>query len=158
MIAVLLSLSAMAAPATDFSLRDLQNRSMTLSDYRGEVVMMSFWATWCVSCLAELNAVQALYATNAERGLVVLAISLDEARDRSRIRPVGVSHGWTFPILWDQGGKVATIYNPTRSVPYSVVIDQQGEIVLTVQGLSEGTVAEISDTIEGLLSTATPSP
>ena len=113
--------------------------------------LLIFWATWCHSCLGELDAVQQMYAALEEQGLTIMALSLDEARDRSKLKPVAASHGWTFPILWDQGGKISRMYNPTGGVPFSVVIDQQGEIILTRQGLSEGTVAELRAAVEGLL-------
>ena len=151
MTLLLLAASAFAAPAPDFSLRDLDNRRVTLSEHSDEAVLLIFWATWCHSCLGELDAVQEMYASLDDQGLSILALSLDEARDRSKLKPVALSHGWTFPILWDQGGKISRMYNPAGGVPFSVVIDQRGEIILTRQGLSEGTVGELRAAIEGLL-------
>jgi peroxiredoxin len=155
---VLSCLSALAAPAADFSLRDLSNQRVSLSEHRGEVVLLSFWATWCTSCLGEMDALGAMQAELNREDFTILAISLDEARDRSKIRPLSVSRGWHFPILWDQGGAVSSIYNPTKGVPYTVVIDAQGEIVLTRQGLTEGIIEEIRTTVTGLLSATAESP
>jgi cytochrome c biogenesis protein CcmG, thiol:disulfide interchange protein DsbE len=151
-------LSAMASPAANFSLRDLNNQQVSLSEHHDEVVLVTFWATWCTSCLGEMDALNTMHAELGREDFTILAISLDEARDRSKIRPLVVSRGWDFPILWDQGGRVSNIYNPTGGVPYTVVIDAQGEIVLTRQGLTEGVVEEIRTTVVGLLSVTAESP
>lgn len=145
-----------AAPASDFTLRDLDNHPVVLSEHTGEVILLSFWATWCTSCLGELSAIQELYEVHHDNGLEVMAISQDEARDRSKLKPIVRSRGWTFPILWDQGGKVSGIYNPVGGVPYNVLINQQGEVVLAQKGLSEATLADIQLTIESLMGLTEP--
>lgn len=153
MLSLLLSIQiALAAPAPDFTLRSLTGTSkqVTLSEHRGRVVVLTFWSTFCSSCLAELGALQEFHSEFSDT-IDVFAISVDEARDRSKIRPLAHSRGWGFSILWDQGKEVANLYNPAGVTPYTVVVAPSGEIALTRHGFSEEATAELKETVSRLL-------
>lgn len=110
--------------APDFTLTDLEGNQVTLSDLRGQVVMINFWATWCGFCRVELPVIQSVYETHRDSGFVVLAIDVQESA-----KLVGAfveDMGMTFPVLLDSG-EVTYLYD-VRGLPMSFFIDQNGVI------------------------------
>ena len=129
------------APA--FSLYDLNRQLVTLSQYKGSVVLLNFWATWCEPCQLEMPHLESLYKELKERKFVVLAISVDEARTASRVKPISKRNGYTFPILLDPSHKVGDAYNPAKTLPYSVLINAKGEVVWRSESYAPGQEVEI---------------
>jgi peroxiredoxin len=127
--------------AADFSLNDLQGKSQTLSQYRGKIVLLNFWATWCKPCTTEMPAMQTCYDKLQDKGFVVLAVNEleDEAKVREHIR----THGHTFPVLLDRDNRVANLYG-VFGLPVSVFIDEQGVVQEYVKGglLTEQKITE----------------
>jgi len=109
----------------DFTLKDLTGKSWTLSQLKGKVVVVNFWATWCPPCRGEMPDLQVLSKELAPKGLVVLAIS-DEKADV--VRPFIKKNGYTFPILLDEGRAVNTKYK-IQGIPNSFVYDRSGKLV-----------------------------
>jgi peroxiredoxin len=140
-----------AQQAPDFSLRNLSNEEVTLSDLKGSVVLINFWATWCGPCQVEMPHLQRLHEELKDDGLVVLAISVDEARTASRVKPHIKSKGFTFPVLLDTSTEVVTQYNPQKTLPYSVLVDRRGNIHWRHNGYSPGDEAEIAVKIRELI-------
>ncbi len=160
LIAALLATAgpALAETAPDFTLRTVtDNTEVTLSQLRGKVVVMSFWATWCAPCLAEMPHLVQLYQDLGDADadgtdeLVVLSVSIDDARDRSKIKPVVKSKQVTHPVLWDQGGKVSKVYNPAGTAPFTVIIDGEGNIVETIQGYAAGEECELRSKVAAVM-------
>ncbi len=118
--------------ASDFTLRDIDRQPVTLSDFKGKVVLIAFWATWCSSCTEELSRLQALHDELKDDGLVVLAISIDDARTASKIKPRVRARGMTFTVLVDKASEVTGVYNPGKALPRLVVIDRDFEISETL--------------------------
>ncbi|HCU23854.1 MAG TPA: hypothetical protein DF383_02460 [Deltaproteobacteria bacterium] len=114
-------------PAPDFSLSDRRGQSTTLSEFRGKVVLLNFWATWCGPCQHEMPSLEALYERYREKNFVVLGVSLDEegwvAID-AFLKQVPVQ----FPILLDSVQKTSELYQVYR-IPETYLIDAQGKIV-----------------------------
>jgi len=144
--------------APDFTLRSaMDNTEVTLSAHRGQVVIMSFWATWCAPCLAEMPHLEQMYKDlgdhNADgtQDFTVLSISIDDARDRSKIKPLIRSKQLSFPVLWDRGSQVSSIYNPSGSAPLTIIIDQEGNLVETIPGYTAGEECEVRQKVLGLL-------
>jgi cytochrome c biogenesis protein CcmG, thiol:disulfide interchange protein DsbE len=130
--------SAVAAPqvgfaAPDFSLQTLEGGTYTLSDLRGQVVLVNLWATWCPPCRAEMPAIQKVYAEYQGQGLVVLGINSTVQDDLPAVAPFITEYGLTFPILLDDTGKVSSMYQ-LRSLPSSYFIDREGVIRYVVSG------------------------
>lgn len=133
--------------AADFSLVDLEGKVHRLSDYRGKVVLLNFWATWCKPCTTEMPAMQATYDRLREQGFIVLAVNEleDEAKVREHIR----AYSHTFPVLLDSNNRVANMYG-VFGLPVSVFVDPQGIVQEYVKGglLTEQRIADVVSRIK----------
>jgi len=147
---------AAGKPAPDFSLRDLANQSQTLAQHKGKVVLINFWATWCGPCQVEMPHLQAMAKELGPKGLVVLGISADAARDASKVKPLVVSKGLTYPILLDPQTTVVAQYNPTKTLPFNVLVDRAGNIDQVFSGYNPGDEVKLRAAIEKLLAVAAP--
>jgi len=134
------SQSLLNQPAPDFSVAALETsagsepaaRQVTLSDYRGKVVLITFWASWCRPCDFELPVLNQFYLAHRDRGVAVLAISTDERREDALA--YAQSRHLDLPMLWDEGQQVGRLYR-VESLPTLVVIDPQGRVQQYEQGL-----------------------
>jgi peroxiredoxin len=125
--------------AVDFTLTDIDGREQTLSKYLGKgPVLLSFWATWCKPCLAEMEHLETMYEAKKDKGFVVLAISLDGPETEASVLPTARSKGWTFPVAVDTETRATSLYNPRRAQPFSVLIDKHGKIVLRRENYNPG--------------------
>lgn len=114
----------LTAPA--FALPDLAGTLHTLAQYRGGVVLVTFWSTWCAPCRTEMPALQALYETYREQGFTVLAVNLN-VDGRGPVEAFVSELGLTFPILLDPGKEVGRAYR-VFAIPASFLLDRQGRI------------------------------
>ncbi len=117
--------------AEDFRLVDLEGKSQSLSQHRGKVVLVNFWATWCKPCTTEMPAMQATYDKLRDKGFVVLAIN--ELEDETKVREHVKQHGHTFPVLMDRENKVANQFG-VFGLPVSVFLDEQGVVREYIKG------------------------
>ena len=122
---------AVGTPAEDFRLTDLEGKQQSLSQYRGKVVLVNFWATWCKPCTTEMPAMQATYDKLRDKGLVVLAIN--ELEDDVKVREHIKQYGHTFPVLMDRDNKVANQFG-VFGLPVSVFIDEKGVVQEYIKG------------------------
>lgn len=115
--------------APDFRATTIDGVSVTktVNDYRGEVVLLNIWATWCVPCRTEMPSIQALHDRFAARGLKVVAVSIDNAGSVDAIRRFRDQYGLTFEILHDPTGEIQRQYQ-TTGVPETFVIGRDGII------------------------------
>ena len=132
--------------AEDFRLTDLEGKQRSLSQYRGKIVLVNFWATWCKPCTTEMPAMQKIYDKLHDKGFVVLAVN--ELEDDAQVREHIKQYGHTFPVLMDRDNKVANQFG-VFGLPVSVFIDEKGVVqeyikggLLTEQKIDE-TVARI---------------
>lgn len=130
----------------DFRLIDLEGNVQSLSQHRGKIVLLNFWATWCKPCTTEMPAMQASLDKLRDKGFVVLAIN--ELEDEAKVREHVKQNGHTFPVLMDRENKVANQFG-VFGLPVSVFIDPQGVIREYIKGglltekLIEDVVAKI---------------
>jgi thiol-disulfide isomerase/thioredoxin len=118
--------------STDFSLETLQGKKVSLASESGKVVVLSFWATWCVPCQQDMPEMQALYQDLKGKGFEILAV--DVLEDKATVQSFLKAHGYTFPVLLDTDGKVAGIY-AAQGLPTNYVIDSKGRILARVVGI-----------------------
>ncbi len=111
--------------SADFTLTDLQGAAWTLKDLHGKVALVNFWATWCPPCRKEMPDLETLYHEFQDRGLVILAIS-DE--DAGKVKPFIAEHKYNYPILLDPGRKVNDDFQ-VEGIPKSFVYDRNGHLV-----------------------------
>ena len=133
----------------DFHLTDLEGKSQSLSQYRGKIVLVNFWATWCKPCTTEMPAMQTMYDKLHDKGFVVLAIN--ELEDDAKVREHIKQYGHTFPVLMDRDNKVANQFG-VFGLPVSVFIDQEGRAQEYIKGglLTEQKINETVTRIQKL--------
>ncbi len=115
----------------EVELPDLEGKSYRLSEHRGKVVVLNFWATWCAPCVEEMPSLEKLHRTLGEKGLQVIAVSVDERRED--IESFREEHELTFAILHDEGGKVSHSIQ-TFMYPETYVVDSEGNLAEKIIG------------------------
>ncbi|GKS57282.1 thiol-disulfide oxidoreductase ResA [Nitrospira sp.] len=146
--------------APNFSLPDLSDKSVQLTDYRGKVVFLNFWATWCKPCQEEMPSMEQLYRAYGKDGLVILAVSIDRVTTKKDIPPFVKSMDLTFPVLVDSWGQTDKRYK-LMGVPETYIIDRNGVLREKVIGPRDWTrkenLAVIDDLLKGTPKSATKS-
>jgi cytochrome c biogenesis protein CcmG, thiol:disulfide interchange protein DsbE len=129
-------LIAVGSDAPDFHAMDLRTgHPVTMADYRGKVILLNIWATWCQPCRVEMPALERLSRTLAGTDFHVVAVSIDDA-DSTAVDAFARQLGLTFDILHNRPGDIQRIYQ-TTGVPESFVINRQGVIVKKVIGAAQ---------------------
>jgi peroxiredoxin len=119
--------------APDFTLQALDGKTYTLSELKGNAVLVNLWATWCPPCRAEMPAIEKMYREYKDRGFIVLAVDMTHQDDMSKVAPFIQEYGLTFPVLLDETGAAASAYQ-MRSLPSSYFINRAGVISEVVIG------------------------
>jgi thiol-disulfide isomerase/thioredoxin len=118
--------------AYDFSLKDMSGKTVRLSDYKGKVVLLEFWATWCPPCRASVPGLEKLHKAYKDKGLVLLAVSMDEG-GWDEVQSYVKESGITYTVL--KGTEdVATKYQ-VRSIPMMLVLNKEGKITKRYLGM-----------------------
>ncbi len=152
-MAFILAGSALAGEAApDFSLRDINGQEVSLSSYKGKVVLVNFWATWCGPCKLEMPHLDKMDRELEEKGFEVISISTDDARAASKVKPLIKRGGYGFTVLLDKDTTVVSQYNPAKTLPYNVLIDRTGNIHKVYQGYNPGDEVELRREVEALVS------
>jgi peroxiredoxin len=138
-------------PVPAFELESLQGDRVSLASLEGKVVVVSFWATWCVPCKQELDYLQKVYEDHAEKGFTVLAIATDGPETQSKIRTVVKQKKWGFPVLLDTDGRAMAILNPRGLTPYTMFVDRKGRLAFDHEGFSTGDGEKHRAKVETLL-------
>ncbi|MEM7343840.1 MAG: redoxin domain-containing protein [Chloroflexota bacterium] len=124
------------AVAPDFTLTNLNGEQVSLSQFRGQPVVVNFWATWCVPCRKEMPTFQQAFEKHQGEGLVILAIDL--AEDTSQVEPFVEELGLSYEILYDSDGAINRLYL-VNGLPRTLFIDRQG----VIQHIQVGEVQEV---------------
>lgn len=120
-------------PAPEFTLTTIAGDTVSLSDFRGQVVLLNFWAAWCPPCKAEMPAFEALQQAYQGQELIILAVNTTFQDDLSAARDFVTSNGLTFPIPLDMDGRVSNEYQ-ILAMPSSFFIDRNGIIQEVIVG------------------------
>ena len=138
----------LSGPAPDFALKNLKGETVKLSDYKGKVVMINFWASWCTPCRQEMPLLETMSKDLSKAGFVLLGVNLDEdsddAKDFLSSTPV------SFPILLDPTGGVAEKYK-NEAMPSSYFVDREGNLAHLHKGYRKGEEADYEKVIKKLL-------
>jgi thiol-disulfide isomerase/thioredoxin len=120
----------------NFSLKDMDDRVVTLSDYKGKVILLDFWATWCVPCKYEIPGFVELQNEYGPKGLQVIGVSVDDTQDK--LPPFARQFNMNYPILQGLGhDDVQEAYGPIWGIPVSVLISRDGRICAKHTGLPQ---------------------
>jgi peroxiredoxin len=133
-------------PAPDFTLESLSGDQVSLSDFRGQVVLLNLWATWCPSCKTEIPVLEAAYQAHKQDGLVVLGIDVGESA--AAVQPFVAQAGMTYPVLLDGERSLLGKYR-ALGLPVSIVIDGNG--LVRARSSGELSRAGLEDLLDGLL-------
>ncbi len=140
------------ATAPDFTGRTLDGRPFKLSDHFGKnVVLISFWATWCRPCMIELPHFSGFYEELKPRGLEIVAISMDDSASESQVRPTVERLGLPFPVVVDRDTRIQGLYNPRRAAPMTVLVDRTGNVAWKHEGFVEGDQEEVERRVRDLV-------
>mgnify|MGYP003877714903 FL=1 len=134
--------------AKDFSLKGLDGKEYKLSNFRGKVVVLDFWATWCPPCRASLPFFENIHKKYKDKGLVVVGVSVDMS-DRV-VKKFVESKGLTYLILLDKDNLVSDLYN-VFSIPTTIIIDKNGNIVTRKVGFNKSYERYYEETVKKLL-------
>ena len=133
--------------APDFTLSSLERQDISLSDFQGKPVLLSFWATWCPPCRAQKPHLIAAYNDFADQGLVILGVNMREGR--AHVKEYVAQKGIPFPILLDANGEVARLYQ-VRGIPAMFLIDRQGIVRETRIGAFRS-VADVAASVRKII-------
>lgn len=120
------------SPAPDFNFPTLKGGQAKLSDYRGKVVLINVWATWCNPCREEMPSMERLYQNMKGQPFEILAVSID-VRGATDVEPFAKQLALTFPILLDTDKKITGLYHTTGQ-PESFIVDKNGVVVDRIIG------------------------
>nr|WP_136250734.1 TlpA disulfide reductase family protein [Ningiella ruwaisensis] len=133
------SAAVAASPSTelapDFTLKSKESGNIRLSEQRGNIVLVNFWASWCGPCREELPAMEALYQEYADLGFEILAVNVDDEASKADVllNDIEVS----FPVLYDTQGEVSKLYD-VNAMPTTVIVDRDGNQRLLHMGYRSG--------------------
>jgi thiol-disulfide isomerase/thioredoxin len=148
---------APGTPAPDFAGAVLGDPAQIkgIADYRGEVVVINLWATWCIPCIVEMPSIQGLYDKYRDRGLKVVGIAVDDPPFAERVADFVKERAVTFEILHEGSGKVEQDYQ-TRGIPATYVVARDGRIRMIRQGAADWNTPAIHAVVEQLLAAPRP--
>ncbi len=134
--------------APDFSVKSLEGKSLKLSDFRGKVVFLNFWATWCPPCRAEMPSIETLYQRYKNQAVQVLAVSVQE--EPSVVKVFLSQNSFTFPIALDPNGEVAQLYG-IRGIPTTFIIDPKGTLQGALVGGKDWATPDVYTLLDSLM-------
>jgi peroxiredoxin len=134
--------------APDFTLKSRSSGNLKLSEYRGDVVMINFWASWCAPCREEMPLLEDLYAKYSDLGFTLLGVNVEEDSSKADefLRDVPVS----FPILFDNKNQVTELYNVV-AMPTTVIVDRGGNMRYLHRGYLPGYEEEYKKQVKELI-------
>ena len=133
--------------APDFVLADIDGNQYRLSDYRGQVVIVNFWATWCPPCRAEMPSMQRAWQQLEKEGILMLGINVGE--DEDTIFQFTANYPVEFPLLMDQDSRVINQW-PVRGLPTTFVVSPAGKITYRAIGGREWDDPDLLATVRAL--------
>jgi peroxiredoxin len=142
------ALADLSGPAPQFTLASKGGTDVSLSQYKGQVVMINFWASWCGPCRQEMPLLESIYKKYSRMGFTMIGVNVEPdskaANEWLKATPV------SFPILYDRDSKVSKLYN-VAGMPSTVIIDRNGNLRKLHRGYQPGDENEYLDSIRALI-------
>ncbi|MDQ3143149.1 MAG: TlpA family protein disulfide reductase [Bacteroidota bacterium] len=148
-------LSSFASPTKKFptiTLKSLDGQAVELQKKftKNKLTVISFWATWCSPCKKELDAIKTLYPNWKKDGVEFIAITIDDAQQLNKVKPLIQQKGWVYTILSDINKESLRKLN-FQSIPQTFVVDPKGDIVYSHSGYAPGDEQELDKKLKSLL-------
>jgi peroxiredoxin len=142
------AMPATGSMAPNFTLKSSAGRNVKLSEHRGEVIMINFWATWCGPCRQEMPLLNRIHEQYRKAGFTLLGVNIDDRPDaaQSMAKKLGV----TFPVLFDTEKRVSRLYD-VNAMPSTVLIDRDGKVRYIHLGYRAGYETRYESQIRELL-------
>ncbi|OED41724.1 hypothetical protein AB833_09265 [Chromatiales bacterium (ex Bugula neritina AB1)] len=136
-------------PAPEFTLDSLEGESLQLADFKGQFVLLNFWATWCPPCLEEMPSMDEIYNRYKDQGFSVVAVSSDE-EGQSIVQPFIDKLGVSFPVLLDTDKSVSGKYGAVN-LPLSFLLNREGEVIAGAEGERKWASTEAISVLDELI-------
>jgi cytochrome c biogenesis protein CcmG/thiol:disulfide interchange protein DsbE len=133
--------------------KTLTGNTVNIQDYgkTGKITIISFWATWCGPCIKELDNILDIYEDWQKKyGCELVAVSIDDSRNITKVKPFVNGKGWPYTILTDENKELARAMN-VNNPPQTILVDQMGNIVFVHNGYVDGNEIELEDEIKKLM-------
>ena len=146
-----LSLTAMAT-LPSVQLKDMKGKAVDTAELtnNGKPMIISFWATWCKPCIRELKAIHEVYPDwQDETGVRIIIVSIDDAQNAQKVRPLVDGFGWEYDVLLDPNGDFKRAMN-VQSVPHMFILDGKGNVVYNNIGYTDGEEEEAYELLKKL--------
>ena len=134
--------------APDFVLKSIDGKNLRLNEYRGQVVLINFWASWCGPCRQEMPLLERIDERYKAAGFTVLGVNVEGKAGPAK--EVATKAGVSFPVLVDEGQKVSELYD-LESMPSSVVVDRDGVVRYVHRGYKPGDEAKYLEVVKKLI-------
>ncbi|SOC43013.1 TlpA disulfide reductase family protein [Ureibacillus acetophenoni] len=135
--------------APEFTLSDLNGKAVNLSDFKGKIVILNFWTTWCPPCIEEMPEMQRFYEKNKDHRIEIVAVNLTNFDNgQQAIESFVQDYGLTFPVLLDKDGVLRSMYE-ILTIPTSFILDTEGGVFQKIVGpMNEQMMDEIVNSIQ----------
>lgn len=146
---IMMNALLMSAQLPNVTLKDIYGNTVETGEINndGNPVIISFWATWCKPCIRELKAIHEVYPDwQDETGVKMIIVSIDQAQDMNRVKPMVDGFGWEYDVLLDPNGDFKRAMN-VQNVPHVFVLDGKGKIMYNHTGYVDGGEQDIYDSL-----------
>ncbi len=138
--------------AAPFRAQTLDGARLDLAHYLGkDVVLVSFWATYCEPCKSEMPSLQRFHERFAKDGLTIVSVAMDGPDTKSGVAPYIRKQGYTFAVVIDEDGAITQTLNPTATAPYAVLVGRDGRVKKRIAGFQPSEAPAIEAEIEALV-------